>query len=732
VPPSDVTSPLHSAAFAESQQLWAELDPSMLASTSRLVDLAHYKSTSSSTVADANRRSNPPPARAARAPLRPRGKTESGSSTSREGSFLPREPTPPKASPRGGDGSDSPNTPMVIVRQASNSRLRVHTPPSAPPRIGLPPPPPPPPPPSHLDEADADSDHSSTRLSFASSISSHRDIIQALESAGAGFELARSPSLLPQDARQRVDSGPDLPPLSGPGSPPRTAVQAKPWATPALTLPLRIDPGRRTLKKAISQQSLGKPSQNGANRSASASTSSSSTPHSATVGDDGQVHPAAAGKAPRKQRSFHQTRLPLPSMMPLPPPLRHASSFTPKDKDEGSPRKGAESDPRRASTSSSNTPRKRLFSGPTLRRTSTQHAAAAAQDDARSVFSLPADEPRGTHAHALASPGGASWWDETAAPRAAEKTSTDSADYQPQQILSPAEMLELEAAFEEEHDVYVRSRGTSFTSVSTADMSLSSHGHGHVQAVDRPTSSSSTAAAAHLAGIRMRDRSFSNRIGADAYQPLAAAAAAAAATTTATTPAAPTSMPPARSLSLMHRPARGPALAMRPATAQAPPSPVHTAFPPRPSTGLSPPPPRRRRTQTAADEPPASSLSSPLSRRLRLPGEPEGAAAAGAAAHKRVSVVPISPLSPPPSRRGAPPPGAMRKQTIEQALFARAPPAPAPAPPMAKKPSFLDIGAERVQAKTASVHRDSRPVLDSFLDLERSSFDTVRSDPDFD
>jgi hypothetical protein len=32
-----------------------------------------------------------------------------------------------------------------------------------------------------------------------------------------------------------------------------------------------------------------------------------------------------------------------------------------------------------------------------------------------------------------------------------------------------------------------------------------------------------------------------------------------------------------------------PALAMRPATAQAPPSPVHTAFPPQPSTGLLPP-----------------------------------------------------------------------------------------------------------------------------------------------
>jgi hypothetical protein len=137
-------------------------------------------------------------------------------------------------------------------------------------------------------------------------------------------------------------------------------------------------------------------------------------------------------------------------------------------------------------------------------------------------------------------------------PRAVEKMLTDLANYQPQQFLSPAEMLELEAAFEGEHDVYIRLCSTPFTLVSTADVSLSHHGHGHHgQAVNRPMSTSSTAAT-HFACICLCDRSLSNWIGADAYQPLGAAVVVAAATaTTSMTPPAPMWRH-----SLMHRPTR--------------------------------------------------------------------------------------------------------------------------------------------------------------------------------
>ncbi|EIN13994.1 hypothetical protein PUNSTDRAFT_48860 [Punctularia strigosozonata HHB-11173 SS5] len=675
----------------EARQPCAE--PSKLASASRVMDISQSTSrqAASSTLTDANRRSNPPPATATRPPLRPRGKTESGSSTSREGTFLPKDQTRPAPSPASShpsSRSDSPDAPVVIVRQPSSTRLRVHAPPSAPPKIGLPPPP--------LQEArtepsaeDEPSDWSSTRLSFASSISSHRDIIQALESAGAGFELSRSPPLLP------VDKPPYPYPSAEPqvgNTAPQTAMPSRMWSTPALTLPLRIDSSRRTLKKAVSQQSLGSQA-----AAAHAYASSCSTPPATVVGDDGHAHPV--GRAPRKQRSFHTPRLPLPSV-PLPTQLRHASSFGLSSTNDASPRKDAkepgEKDSRRASTSSTHQPRKRLFSGPTLRRSSTQASQTTQQDDVRSLFSLQTDEQHSSRglpgspsapASPVLPPGDgpaqSPWWDDSST--SAEKALADSSDWeQPQQILSPAEITQLEAEFDEqdgEHS-YTRSRGASFTSVSTANMSLSNHGH-----ADRPTSSGGSS---YIANMRSRDRPYSGRLGADSFQPL---------TITPTLPS--------RSHSMMYKSTPNPSLATRPSTAQSPPaSPLQSSTqpPPRPLTGLSPPP-RRRPTVSKV------TVEEQTVGQLLLPGElPTNTA------NKRASIVPVNPLSPPPIRRSNP---SMRKPTIAQTLLSKA-----------QKPSFLEIGDGNIaeRGRSGPARSDRRPVADNFLDLDRSSFDTVRSD----
>jgi hypothetical protein len=95
------------------------------------------------------------------------------------------------------------------------------------------------------------------------------------------------------------------------------------------------------------------------------------------------------------------------------------------------------------------------------------------------LSSLPANKQHSTYVLALL--GSASWCNKPAPPLpyAPEKMLMDLANYWLQQILSPAEMLELETTFEEEHNIYVCLHSTSFTLVSTTNMLLSSHSHGH-------------------------------------------------------------------------------------------------------------------------------------------------------------------------------------------------------------------------------------------------------------
>ncbi|KAJ6621156.1 hypothetical protein B0H10DRAFT_2215410 [Mycena sp. CBHHK59/15] len=166
----------------------------------------------------------------------------------------------------------------------------------------------------------------------------------------------------------------------------------------------------RTLRKSISHQSLSK-------RGQSSSSSSFTAPLPEPV----------TGKAPRKQRSFH--RLPVLAI-PLQLPLVDTTRA---------------SDP----TSSG---RKRLFSGSSSRRPSQSTPFA---DDVRSVISVPAPDSDRTFASSC-------WIDTDQPPRSPTSAAYE---YTPQQIMSPEEMLRVEASVDA---AYRRPRGESIVSTSTA------------------------------------------------------------------------------------------------------------------------------------------------------------------------------------------------------------------------------------------------------------------------
>ncbi|KAJ7704225.1 hypothetical protein B0H14DRAFT_739710 [Mycena olivaceomarginata] len=166
------------------------------------------------------------------------------------------------------------------------------------------------------------------------------------------------------------------------------------------------DTRHRTLKKSISHQSLSK----------QRSPSYSAAPL-----------PEISQKGPRKQRSFTQHRLPVPPV-PLQLPLSE----------------------QRASDPALST-RKRLFSASSSRRPS--QSTLSITDDARSVNTAPEQE-------IIAS--ASCWIDTDAPPRSPVSTAQE---YTPQQIMSPAEMLQVEASVEA---AYQRPRTGSIMSASTA------------------------------------------------------------------------------------------------------------------------------------------------------------------------------------------------------------------------------------------------------------------------
>ncbi|KAK0208819.1 hypothetical protein DFS33DRAFT_1305723 [Desarmillaria ectypa] len=351
------------------------------------------KNSSSVTLTDNNRLSQPDASHVTRPSLRARGLTESDGIYSPN--FLRRDSvqSPDKA---------STSSPRVIVRQASIQRMGL--PPSAPPTQRLPRPPPVPVP-IVDDDADVvllpDISGGSASSSFTSSM---REPYMANQ------------HYIPREDRLHRDTPSEL--------------DKSPLSSPKAS---------RTLKKSMSHQSLTKRGSSGG----------SSAPPTTTT--DPEVE-----KAPRKQRSFHHARLPM--IPPLPLPLRHNNNSV-GDSTSISDKRGS------SGGGSASGGRKRLFSGSHFGRHSASQGLSP-EEDKRSVFSLPVESDRAGGSHLLSqtslSPS-SSFWDESTP----DIPSSPKPEYVPQSILSPAELLEVEANIQDALNLSKQSRQRGYSMVSS-------------------------------------------------------------------------------------------------------------------------------------------------------------------------------------------------------------------------------------------------------------------------
>ncbi|KAH7909786.1 hypothetical protein BJ138DRAFT_1154402 [Hygrophoropsis aurantiaca] len=384
------------------------------------------KSGSASTLTE--KKCSPNSSTSSRPSSRPRGYTESGSSRST-----------PTMNQRARNGSMAPSNitvlfpppqPRTLTRQLSTSKVPP-VPPTAPPVHELPPPPP-------LTTA-RDSDMlddddspvtfsgsgSSSSLSFASSSSSTREFEEE------DYYQSRYKTLKEKCSRSELEALQKLGKISG-------QVHAEDIISPRSPLNSRPAPFTHCLKKSLSHQTLQK-AKHGSNSISS------------DIDD-------VKDKAIRKQRSFHQSRLNAPPL-PAPHHAKSANSIVPfSATDIPSPTESRQGN-------SSQLVRKRLFSGSKSR----QIMPTGPEDDLRSIFSLPSEVER---TRAAVTRTTASLLDEPMSDNMS--TSTHSAtDYLPQRIMSPAEMLKVEACVQSEFDAKYRDalqnrqRGISFTSAST-------------------------------------------------------------------------------------------------------------------------------------------------------------------------------------------------------------------------------------------------------------------------
>ncbi|KAI5836527.1 hypothetical protein K523DRAFT_225557 [Schizophyllum commune Tattone D] len=345
-----------------------------------------------------------------RPPTRPRGMTDVG--TSLRHKFVPRDDAVPKVAP---PAHVMPRTsPRVVVRQASASRI-VAGPSTAPPAAELPPPP-------TLPADDAD---------FASNsihqYDSPDDMFFASPTSWDGRPLS------PREREKRPWER-DFQPLGG---------YEIDRSLPSSSRSSGSQPSR-TLKKSISHQALVKKSP--------APTVPTPPPE------------RDADRQPRKQRSFHHPRTPLSS-----PQTTNASL-------PGTP-DASTADHRRSGPGST---RKRLFSGSSMRRPSTSQGPET-DEDVRSVFSLPlaAEHVQRAPLSLSAFHQPSSFWDEgpsepsrpTSPPSTQQQQQQQQQEYTPQHIMSPADMLKVEASMaleeEAERQPYIRQRGNSILSSST-------------------------------------------------------------------------------------------------------------------------------------------------------------------------------------------------------------------------------------------------------------------------
>jgi hypothetical protein len=331
--------------------------------------------------------------------------------------------------------------PLVAIRQPSSSKLQPLQPPTAPPASELPPAP------GDLQQRDfsllpafvepppQSATSSSSSLSFASSVSSKLD---TLEAEGHRRDMRRL-----KDAKK---SG-----KSRPTSPSKDATRDVHDLTSKISRSSREFSPTRTLKKAISIQNLPK--------------------RSPGNGKPPSQSPVEDTKSMKKQRSFHHTRIPMP---PFPASLMQTGSSNASGVPEEPkasvqlPQKSPLSSPVLSPTNV----RKRLFSGTGLR-CSVSSQTPDPDDDSPSIFSLPSVASILPSPHTTVPISGSSkrqlssFWDDEIPIN--PDAGNESRDIGPRHILSAADILKFENMVldSENRNGFVRSRENSITSPAT-------------------------------------------------------------------------------------------------------------------------------------------------------------------------------------------------------------------------------------------------------------------------
>lgn len=340
--------------------------------------------------------------------------------------------------------------------------------------------------------AQDDSDESGSSLSFASSISETRDVLMTHGNVWSPRE--RDFSRHGKSKIKSIDKGKGKMKASEEKEERELEMALRsPSKTTIVQSATSDGSPAKTLKKALSQQNISNAM--AAQRFSVSSTLSASSAHSNTGDDHSTGHEKSSrekgkGKPPKKQRSFHHPRIPLP---PLPhlrqshhsagsPPVSqsshyHADSTTSTITDNRRGSTPTMTFPSFSSLSISTNPseksldksssspgrphtpvRKRLFSGSSLRRTPSSQAHTPSEEDTRSVLSLTLEDgrPGGMYAHQL-SPNDsvASFWEDGEGNTIAVLPKPQT-EYVPQQIMSPADMLALEAIVQQEQDERAR------------------------------------------------------------------------------------------------------------------------------------------------------------------------------------------------------------------------------------------------------------------------------------
>jgi hypothetical protein len=470
-------------------------------------------------------------------------------------------------------------------------------------------------------------------LSFASSFSSRLDTPEA--------EGRR------RDIRRLKD--PKKPGKSRPTSPSTDAIRDIHGLTSKFSSSRREFSPTRSLKKAISIQNLPKRAMG------------NSTPPSLPSAED--------TKSVKKQRSFHRTRIPMP---PFPASLKQTSSSNSASGRDAllvpeecrASTQSSQKSPLSSPVLSPTSVRKRLFSGTSLRQ-STSSQTPEPDDDTPSIFSLPSvtstTRPHTaitTHESSVShKPDFSSFWDDETPNN--PSPGGESRDLGPQHILSAADILKFENMVRDGENLngFVSSRERSITQTSkhsahtTYEQSTSARSLFPPSAT-RQFDSLGTASSKFLPPGRQRTRGNSlqgkmDDVGSGRSRTGVASLGQSV-----------------RSVSVQSL------NALR---------------------GLPPPPRQYSRPSTSSGASSQSNDDVPLF-----------------TTGNRSSVIALAPLSPPPMRRSAAP-----------RTFEPPPVTPILRPGISRTPSFLDMRED--------MDREPPPPEDSFLDMGKASLDTVRS-----